>query len=53
MLVSGLAAGEQVRKLRIWIAVLVTLLLVLTVRAVPTLLASQLGDLTFTRPFFY
>jgi hypothetical protein len=53
LLLIGLGVAERLRGRRILVAVLLTLLLVMLLRAVPALLAAQLGDLTFTRPFMY
>lgn len=48
---TGVAASLSGR--RRWAAVLLTLLIVLLLRTVPALVVAQLGDVTFTRPFFY
>jgi hypothetical protein len=53
MLVSGLRVAERLPRLRLWLAVLVTLVVVLLLGTVPELVAAQLGDVTFTRPFLY
>lgn len=53
LLLIGLGAAESLRRGRIWLAVIITLLFVMLLRAVPALMAAQLGDLTFTRPFLY
>lgn len=53
MLVGGLRIAERLPRTRIWVAVVVTLVIVLLLGAVPELIAGQLGDVTFTRPFLY
>jgi hypothetical protein len=53
MLVGGLRIAERLPRARLWIAVLFTLIVVILLGAVPELIAAQLGDVTFTRPFLY
>lgn len=53
LLLIGLGVAASLSRRRRWIAVLLTLVIVLLLSSVPALVAAQLGDVTFTRPFFY
>jgi hypothetical protein len=52
LLAVGLRSAENLSRGKVWLAVLFTSILVLLVRALPTVIAAQFTDLTIIRPFF-
>ena len=52
LLVLGLNAGDHLARIKVWMAVLLTIVLVLLARTLPPLVAAQFSDLTIIRPFF-
>lgn len=53
LLIMGVRSGDSLSRGKAWTAVLLTVVLVLILRALPALVTAQFSDLTVVRPFFY
>jgi hypothetical protein len=52
LLAVGAQRAEKLPARKTWVTVILTMLLLLALRAVPAVIASQFQDLTVIRPFF-
>jgi hypothetical protein len=49
---DGLNAGVNLSRVKAWVTVLLTVLILFLLRGVPALISAQFSDLTVIRPFF-